>query len=88
MKQNLSERIVSFLEKENRDVKRIDVEKIALKHEYSKEHFYHALAVIADTYANIGQWQDQQTKTNYLRWYQPNDLTRAVQKCLGRGDDW
>lgn len=88
MKQHLSERIIEYLRKEKRDVKRATVQKIAEKHGYSADNFFIALEVIADTTANVGQWQDQKTKVNYLRWYEPSDMTKQVQECLDRGDDW
>lgn len=88
MKPRLSDRIVSYLQKENKDVKRATVQKIAEKYGYSSDDFFIALEVIADTTSNIGQWQDNKTKVNYLRWYEPNELTAKVQECLDRGDDW
>lgn len=88
MKPNLAERIATYLQKENRDIKRSNVQKIAEGHGYSVDDFYIALEVITETHANIGQWQDQKTKVNYLRWYKPNELTAKVQECLNRGDDW
>lgn len=88
LKPSLAPRIVTYLQKENKDVKRVDVQKMAEKHKYSTEDFFISLEVIAETYATIGQWQDQKTKVNYLRYYQPNYLTDKVQECLNRGDDW
>lgn len=88
MKPLLADRIVNYLQKENKNVKRIDVQKIAEKYEYTIDEFYIALEVIANTRANIAQWKDDKTKVNYLRYYEPNELTKQVQECLDRGDDW
>jgi hypothetical protein len=88
MSTRLAERIVSYLKNEARDVRRVDLEQIALKHKYSKEQFYDALREVQDTVANIGQWQDQVSKQHLLRYYPPTELTDQVQECLDRGEDW
>lgn len=88
MKPPLVERIVNYLREANRDVKRIDIQKIAEKYGYSIDDFYIALEVIAETHADIAQWKDDKTKVNYVRYYEPNELTKQVQECLDRGDDW
>lgn len=88
MKPRLTDRIVSYLQKENKDVKRSTLQKIAENHGYGEDDFFIALEVIAETFSNIGQWQDHKTKVNYLRRYEPNELTAKVQECLDRGDDW
>jgi hypothetical protein len=87
MKPRLTDRIVSYLKKENKDVKRAVLQKICEKHGYSSDVFFVSLE-IADTTANIGKWQDYKTKVNYIRWYPPNDLTNQVQECLDRGYAW
>lgn len=84
----LKERIIDYLRKMNTDVTRDKLMTVAKKEGYEPDQVYEALKEIADTRANIGQWQDHKTKINYLRWYVPNDLTNQVQECLDRGDDW
>lgn len=88
MKTRLTDRIVAYLQKENKDVKRSNVQKIAEKYGYSSEDFFIALEILAETRANVGQWKDHKTKVNYLRYYEPDELTNKVQECLDRGDDW
>ena len=36
--------------------------------------------------ANIGGWRND--SGTWYRWYQPNKLTKKVQECIDRGDDW
>jgi hypothetical protein len=84
----LKERIIDYLRKTNRDINRNDLIAVAEKAGYKRDMVYEILKEIADTTANIGQWQDSKTRVTYIRWYQPNELTNKVQECLDRGDDW
>lgn len=84
----LQERIIDYLRKKNTDVDRDDLIAVAEKAGYKRDDVYDTLKEITDTMSNIGQWQDNKTKVNYVRWYEPNDLTNKVQECLDRGDDW
>lgn len=84
----LQERIIDYLRKKNTDVDRNDLIAVAEKAGYKRDDVYDTLKEITDTMSNIGQWQDNKTKVNYVRWYEPNDLTNKVQECLDRGDDW
>lgn len=84
----LQERIIDYLRKKNTDVDRDDLIAVAEKAGYKRDQVYDTLKEITDTMSNIGQWQDNKTKVNYVRWYEPNDLTNKVQECLDRGDDW
>jgi hypothetical protein len=88
MNKSLAERIVSYLKTKKGAVKRSEMLKIAEHHGYTADEFFMALEVIDDSFANIGQWKDMASKTNYLRYYPPNELTNKVQECLDRGDDW
>lgn len=84
----LQECIIDYLRKKNTDVDRNDLIAVAEKAGYKRDQVYDTLKEITDTMSNIGQWQDNKTKVNYVRWYEPNDLTNKVQECLDRGDDW
>lgn len=84
----LQERIIDYLRKKNTDVDRDDLIAVAEKAGYKRDQVYDTLKEITDTMSNIGQWQDNKTKVNYVRWYEPNELTAKVQECLDRGDDW
>lgn len=84
----LKARIIDYLRKKNTDVDRDDLIAVAEKAGYKRDDVYDTLKEITDTMSNIGQWQDKNTKVNYVRWYEPNDITNKVQECLDRGDDW
>lgn len=84
----LKARIIDYLRKKNTDVDRNDLIAVAEKAGYKRDDVYDTLKEITDTMSNIGQWQDKNTKVNYVRWYETNDLTNKVQECLDRGDDW
>ena len=88
MSTKIAERIASYLKNEARDVRRVDLEQIALKHKYSNQQFYDALREVQKTVANIGHWQDRTSKQHFLRYYEPTLLTDKVQECLNRGNGW
>lgn len=84
----LKDRLIKYLKFKDVDIERNDLLVLSTKAGYTKSDFYDALREIENTVANIGIWKDQNTKKTMCRWYEPDDLTRQVQECLERGDNW
>lgn len=84
----LQQRIFDYLKNKNCDVERDTILAVAKKAGYKADDVYTAMRELCNIQSTIGAWSDGKTRVQYMRWYEPSELTNKVQECLNRGDDW
>jgi len=55
---------------------------------YRTNDFRFVKNFLKESQSNVGYWYEPKEKKTYYKWYRPNELTKKVQECLDRGEEW